>query len=229
MFEDLFRRQKSQSNEPVKNIESAKYRSAVHAHNEIIDARKTREEVDRHSAVISSALESKGKIYKKKGEMHVRFSEDGDVAEQYEVLPDSVKEELREMSFDPTSLQGKRGEFLITRLASGKLETPHAVSPGNPIVKNLGGEEYAPEPDVFAKRYEPKEGVEGVYIAKGYCVAVENPYGEPIVLKAEWGEMQNGDADCMIADIYDKSTGKRGGEPYIIERAAFKQTYAPES
>lgn len=182
-------------------------------------------EVDRHSADINDALDSYGQIYKKHGEMRVRFAVEKELEPQYEALSDADKTKLAEMKFDPAALKGKTGELLITRLANGQLETPNVLSAGNPIVINPGGEEYAPKPDEFAKRYEPKKDEAGVYVAKGYCVAVKNPFQKPISMKAVWNEMQNGAANCMIADTYDYATGERGGEPYIIGREEFEQTY----
>ena len=65
----------------------------------------------------------------------------------------------------------------------------------------------------------------GVYIARGYIVAVPNPFGCPVSLRAPWGEMQHGSADCMIADVIDPKTGQRARQPYLIARAEFERTY----
>lgn len=43
---------------------------------------------------------------------------------------------------------------------------------------------------------------------------------------ASWGEAQVGDSECILADTYEPETKALGGEPYIIEKAAFEQTYA---
>lgn len=44
-------------------------------------------------------------------------------------------------------------------------------------------------------------------------------------MMASWGEMQNGQADCMIADTFDPETEILGGDPYIIGLAEFNTTY----
>lgn len=119
------------------------------------------------------------------------------------------------------------GEVVVTKLADGTNETTNTANPGDAIITNPGGEQYIIPGDKFAKRYEPKAGAEGVFSARGYCRAIDNPFGSPITMMASWGEMQNGQTDCKIADTYDGATGALGGEPYIIGRAEFEQTYAP--
>jgi len=117
------------------------------------------------------------------------------------------------------------GEVVITKLADGTTETRNTANPGDAIITNPGGEQYIIDAKKFGKRYEPKEGEEGVYSAKGYCRAIDNPWGQAITMKASWGEMQNGQRDCKIADAYDLEADKLGGEPYIIGWVEFGQTY----
>ena len=112
-----------------------------------------------------------------------------------------------------------------TVLADGTKETTNTALPGDFIVTNPGGEQYVLKPEKFQSRYEPKESADGAYSAKGYCIAVKNPFKAPITMQASWGEMQLGAADCMIADTYEYATGKREGEPYIIGVKEFEQTY----
>jgi hypothetical protein len=119
------------------------------------------------------------------------------------------------------------GEEVVTTLADGSVETKNKAEQGDAIITNPGGEQYVIKADKFVKRYEAKAGEEGVYSAKGYCRAIDNPYGEPITMMASWGEMQNGQIDCKIADTYDLETQQVGGEPYIIGRAEFNDTYKP--
>lgn len=118
------------------------------------------------------------------------------------------------------------GETIETILADGTKETTNTAEVGDFIITNPGGERYIVKPDKFNKRYGPKEGVEGVYEAKGYCKAIKNPTGENVKIMASWGEIQTGDSECMFADTYDPETNTLGGEPYIIEKTAFEQTYA---
>jgi len=117
------------------------------------------------------------------------------------------------------------GEKIETILADGTKETANTAEAGDFIITNPGGERYIVKPDKFNKRYGPKEGEEGVYEAKGYCKAISNPYEEDIKMMASWGEVQIGDWECKLADTYDPETKTLGGEPYIIEKNAFEQTY----
>lgn len=114
---------------------------------------------------------------------------------------------------------------VITKLADGTVETNNTAMPGDFVVTNPGGEQYVLKSEKFNARYAAKQGADGVYEAKGYCVAVKNPFKTPITMKASWGEMQHGTADCMVADVYDYETGKREGQPYIIAPKEFKDTY----
>lgn len=117
------------------------------------------------------------------------------------------------------------GEVIETILANGMKETTNTAEPGDYIITNPGGERYIVKPDTFGKRYSPKEGENGIYEAKGYCKAIINPFGEDIKIMASWGEVQVGDNECILADTYDPETKSLGGEPYIIEKNAFEETY----
>lgn len=117
------------------------------------------------------------------------------------------------------------GEVVETKLKDGTVETTNTANPGDGIVTNPGGEQYIVPAEKFGKRYEPKEGEDGVFVAKGHIRAIPNPWGTKITMMASWGEMQNGDENCMIADVYDPITGKSDGEPYIIGIHEFYETY----
>lgn len=114
-----------------------------------------------------------------------------------------------------------------TILADGTKETSNVAEPGDYIVTGLGGERYVVKPEIFQARYVRKPGKKDVYIARGYAVAVRNPFGRPISIMAPWGEHQRGAADCMIADVFDPAKGQRAGEPYLIAGAEFARTYKP--
>jgi hypothetical protein len=153
--------------------------------------------VDRHDPLITGGLD-RAPIYKKQGEIRAVIA------------------------------QG--GEEIITKLANGSTETKNTANPGDAIITNPGGEQYVIGADKFRKRYTQKVGddgevVEGVFSARGYCRAIDNPWERPITMLASWGEMQNGQADCKIADTFDPETGVVGGEPYIIGNTEFAQTY----
>lgn len=117
------------------------------------------------------------------------------------------------------------GERVVTTLPDGTVETENTALPGDAIVTNPGGEQYIVDASMFAKRYKPKPGEEGVYTAAGYCRAVRNFFGQPISILASWGEKQRGAADCLIADTFNTETGQLDGEPYLIAAAEFEQTY----
>lgn len=156
-------------------------------------------EVDRHDERIMQGL-AEAPIYKKQGEVRASIA------------------------------QG--GEVVVTKLADGSTETRNTANPGDAIITNPGGEQYIIDAVKFGKRYEPKLGEngkpeKGIFSAKGYCRAIDNPWGQPITMMASWGEMQNGARDAKIADTYDIETRTLGGEPYIIGRAEFVQTYKP--
>jgi hypothetical protein len=115
----------------------------------------------------------------------------------------------------------------VETVLNGKVETTNTAYPGDYIVTGAVGERYVVKPDVFASRYEPKTGQPGVYRALGHVKAIPNPFGRPLHVLAHWGEVQHGDTDCVIVDIYDPATGKRFGHPYLISRAVFDATYKP--
>lgn len=116
------------------------------------------------------------------------------------------------------------GEKVITKLASGVQETTNVAIEGDWVVTNPSGEEYIISGAKFLGRYEATE-VSGIYQAKGYCRAIQNPFGKPIEIIASWGEAQTGNEYCMIADVCDKNGDNMGGEPYLIDAGAFAETY----
>lgn len=115
------------------------------------------------------------------------------------------------------------GEKITTTLASGAQETVNTANEGDWVMTNPSGEQYIISEKKFFGRYEATVE-DGVYQAKGYCRAIKNPFGEPIEIMASWGVPQTGDENCMIADVSD-AEGKLEGEPYLIEAAAFAETY----
>jgi hypothetical protein len=124
------------------------------------------------------------------------------------------------------------GEVVETRLADGSVETRNVAKPGDAIVTNPGGERYIIRAEKFGKRYKPKIGddcqlVDGVFTAIGFHRVIDNPFGSPITMLASWGEMQYGQVDCKLADAYEPATKALDGDPYIIGRKEFAQTYKP--
>jgi hypothetical protein len=115
------------------------------------------------------------------------------------------------------------GEKIVTVLASGQKETENVAQEGDWVVTNPSGEKYILPPAKLLSRYEPTYQ-EGVYVAKGYCRAIRNPFGCAIEIAPQWGGIQSGDGECIIADVSD-SEGNLEGEPYIIELKAFQETY----
>ncbi len=117
------------------------------------------------------------------------------------------------------------GEKIVTTLASGAQETTNEADQDDWVMTNPHGEQYIIGREKFFGRYEPDgEHGGGHYRAKGFCRAIKNPFGKPIEIMASWGSPQTGDENCMIADTCD-ADGNVGGEPYLIESAAFAETY----
>ncbi len=116
------------------------------------------------------------------------------------------------------------GEEVTTTLGSGKKETENKANEGDYIVTNPSGEQYIISGKKFTARYEAT-AEDGVYAAKGSCRAIVNPFGEPIEIMASWGSPQTGEADCMIADVCTDDGSSQDGEPYLIDAAAFAETY----
>ena len=115
------------------------------------------------------------------------------------------------------------GEKIETILANGKKETENTAKANDWVMTNPDGESYIISKEKFFSRYESTDKAE-VFSAKGFCRAIKNPFGKPVEIMASWGTPQTGDAECLFADVCDES-GNMSGEPYIIERAAFENTY----
>lgn len=116
------------------------------------------------------------------------------------------------------------GEKITTTLASGHNETVNTANEGDWVMTNPSGEQYIISEKKFFSRYEATSEA-GIYGSKGYCRAIKNPFGKPIEIMASWGEPQTGDENCMVADTCDGNGENVGGEPYLIEAAAFAETY----
>jgi hypothetical protein len=123
-----------------------------------------------------------------------------------------------------TARMAQAGEQITTKLTGDKTETVNTAAAGDWVVTNPSGEQYIISEQKFLARYERVDLAASVYSAKGYCRAIQNPFGEPIEIMASWGSPQNGDANCMIADTCD-SNGSCDGEPYLIDSNSFSQTY----
>lgn len=121
--------------------------------------------------------------------------------------------------------QATPGEEITTILQGGAQETTNKARENEWVVTNPSGEQYVISVEKFLSRYEMTHQ-DGVYSAKGYCRAIKNPFGQPIEIMASWGQPQTGDENCMFADTCDEN-GKVGGEPYLIDAAAFAKTYKP--
>lgn len=153
--------------------------------------------VDRHAPEIVDAL-ANGPVYKKIGEVRATVA--------------------------------AGGEIVVTKLNDGFTETQNKAKPGDMIITNPGGERYILDASKFQKRYEQKldehgNAVSGLYTARGFCVAIDNPFNAPITMIASWGEYQNGESDAKIADSFDPVSGRSENEPYIIGKNEFSQTY----
>lgn len=117
------------------------------------------------------------------------------------------------------------GETIVTTLADGTEETSNVADESAVIITNPGGEQYVIDADKFNNRYGATEE-EGIFKAKGMARAVQNPTGNPIEIIAPWGEPQYGNAECMIATVYDPNQPDVVSEDrYIIGRQEFEDTY----
>lgn len=114
---------------------------------------------------------------------------------------------------------------VVTVVGDGFVETTNTAYVGDLIVTNPDGERYILEDSKFRGRYEETDNP-GVFRAKGFILAIDNPTGEDIEILAPWGAPQFGDLHCALAltleDAEDKTVGD---DRYIIERAAFLNTY----
>lgn len=67
-----------------------------------------------------------------------------------------------------------------------------------------------------------------MYRAKGMARAFKNDTGAPIEIMAPWGELQQGDENCMIATVFDPDNPNEiGSDRYIIGSDEFAETYGP--
>lgn len=121
------------------------------------------------------------------------------------------------------------GERIVTVLADGTEETSNVAGENTVVITNPGGEQYIIGADKFNSRYSATEE-DGVFRAKGMARALQNPTGGDIEIMAPWGEKQFGDAQSMIATVYDPDQPDViGSDRYIIGGAEFQDTYAPVS
>lgn len=119
------------------------------------------------------------------------------------------------------------GEVVTTTLADGTVETSNTAGENDVVITNPGGEQYIIDADKAEKRYEPTTE-DGVYRAKGMARALTNPTGAPIEITAPWGEKQFGDADCLIATVFDPAQPDVvSSDRYIIGANEFQDTYGP--
>ena len=104
------------------------------------------------------------------------------------------------------------------------VETENIAEMGDAIITGPEGEHYSIAAADFAALYEPLRGedgavVPGAYLPKNQIKAMPNPTGREIVIDAPWGGQQHGEADCWLVE------SQVNGSRYIIEAAAFAQTY----
>lgn len=117
------------------------------------------------------------------------------------------------------------GEKIVTVLADGTEETTNVAGENQVVITNPGGEQYIIGAEKFASRYGATDE-EGVFKAKGMARAVQNPTGGPIEIMAPWGEPQYGDAECMVATVYDPDQPDVvSDDRYIIGHQEFEDTY----
>ena len=145
---------------------------------------------------------------------------------------DTATTEIYTKIADPTA--AVRPEFATERQAlttsfaraDGRqyVETENIAEVGDAIITGPEGERYSIPAADFAALYEPLRGkdgavVPGAYLPKNQIKAMPNPTGREIVIDVPWGGQQHGEADCWLAE------SQVNGDRYIIEAAAFAQTY----
>ena len=126
-------------------------------------------------------------------------------------------------------IPGQPGHF--TR--SPKFECSHVVKPGDWIVTNPKflptdcNNSYPVSDEVFRQRYEATDEL-NVYHAKGLARIIRNPYGCPVVIKAPWGEEQEGNEFCYFCVPVDPEHPEDIdlAEGYILSENDLR-TYAP--
>lgn len=111
-------------------------------------------------------------------------------------------------------------DSVLETFINGEKETQKKINKGDVIVKNPGGEEYAPGNEKFYKRYILHEDGKTA-TPKGESYG--NYYhGQPIEFVANWGEKMI----CNDGD-YLGSPDPEFSEAYRIEKEEFKNTYKP--
>jgi hypothetical protein len=121
------------------------------------------------------------------------------------------------------------GEQIKTVLANGTEETVKTAGDNDVVITNPTGEEYIVDAEKAASRYKPTEE-DGVFQAIGTSRILPNPTGGPIEITAPWGEPQFGDADCLLASLYDTNQPEViSTDRYIIGGEEFRQTFGPLS
>lgn len=115
------------------------------------------------------------------------------------------------------------GERIETILPGGFRETVSIAAPGDWVVTNPLGESYTVSSESFTRRYEKTEDRE-IFQARGYTLAIQNPFETNLLLRASEEKRQHGDPNCFLAIC---CTGGCINErnPYIIARSAFLKTY----
>ncbi|MDX2776049.1 hypothetical protein PV379_01605 [Streptomyces caniscabiei] len=117
------------------------------------------------------------------------------------------------------------GERIVTTLADGSEETSNIAGEQDVVVTNPGGEEQIVDLEVAIQRYDLTE-IPGVFQAKGMVRAIDNPFAQPIMIRAPWGSVQRGNAECKIAVLYDPlAPDVISMDRYIIGGDEFKDTY----
>ncbi|MGA7327040.1 MAG: PGDYG domain-containing protein [Rhodomicrobium sp.] len=110
---------------------------------------------------------------------------------------------------------------VVTSLTDGTVETKSQAQPGDYIVTAPAGERYVVKQETFLTRYARKPGSLGVWRDHSRRKSISAAHRHFGLL----GDGQHGASDCMIADVFHPSEGRRG-EPCLIGRAEFENTYA---
>lgn len=117
------------------------------------------------------------------------------------------------------------GEHVVTILADGSEETSNIAAEDDVVITNPGGEKQIVSLEKAVQRYDLTD-TSGLFLAKGMVRAITNPFDHPISIRAPWGDLQYGGAECRIVALYDPTfPDEVSADRYIVGEKEFYETY----
>ena len=108
---------------------------------------------------------------------------------------------------------------VVTTIA-GAEETKNIAKPGDAIVTGPGGERYVIAGEKFADLYDDDPADPTRFVSKNRVRAIELVQNTEMV--APWGETQRAKSGGYVVQ-----SAASPGDVYLVEGAAFQETYAP--